>query len=162
MQKVQFSTLPTESDPECQIFDVFKNSVGSMLAIMSYDDCRHHRHRKGERPSSFRALFDQRWPPHAMGANLHGACSQGCFARSLFLLPAPLCFEQKSMFGNRFLERNQWFDGNFDSKTEGSLHARRCSAINFSKKTYGSTTISIAKHRVPCSVCSREIFSFKK
>jgi len=70
------------------------------------------------------------------------------------------------MFGNQFLQENKWFDNHFDSKTRCSTHARMCSAINFFKKTNGSTTISIAK---PCklpyfcmSMAHARVFSLKK
>ena len=96
---------------------------------MLYDECIHHRHRNSGNPLSCWSFFDQRWSQHAMGANLHGPWSQGCLAISLLLLPAP-----------SVLERNQ------------------CPATNFLKETNGSTTISIAKQKVPCTrVSARHI-----
>ena len=117
--------------------DILKTSAGNILAIMLYDGCMHHRRGK--------AKISREVLPFSVSRGRH-----------MLWMPTYMGHAPRAVLRYHY----------FCPPHPAVLDRNKCSAINFYKKTNGSTTISIAK---PCklpyfcmSMAHASIFSLKK
>ena len=114
--------------------DILKTSVGNILAIMLYDGCMHRRRGKAK-------INREVWPL---------SVSRG---RHTLWMPTYMGHAPRAVLRDHYFCRPH----------PSVLDRNKCSAINFFKKTNGSTTISIAKPSVPRTrACARQSISSRK